>query len=842
MGLRKHVYRHRLPGCGKLISTAVFCGALGWLPARAAEHSSVVFALGDAAALLAALAAIGGVVWALRERQQRIQLRTEARFQTRNLTARLDDLDAIIETASDAHLVFDGGELVRAGGRFLMTSEVNKDSVDQFTELLEPVHTEELKQQITRLQLDGEKFILMATRKLDGASVQIEGRTAGPYALVQMHGSQHGSGDTSAGQLLSLTGAEIGFEAMLDAAQFPAWRRDAEQALTWVNTAYARAVDLAEPAQVVEQDISLSVTTESGAAGEPRVLKLHAAQVLKDAARHSFKTFIVAGGLRKAFEIIEFPIGEGTAGFALDITAAQDARTDLERHVRAHAETLDGLSSAIAIFGPEKHLRFYNGSFASQWHLDPVWLDTGPSNNEVIEALRERRLLPEQADFQAWKKERDALFTSLMESQEEVWHLPDGRMLHVITRPHPFGGLMFIYEDVTDQLTLERSYKALTGTHRTTIDSLSEGVAVFSSDGQLTLYNPAFVSIWDLPNDRLESGPHIKDVADWCGEKDSKGGVWGTLLDHVTSLGATMNKFDTRVEIKKGMVIDCAASTLPDGASLLTFADVTDTDGIERALRDKNEALETADRLKAEFISHISYELRTPLNAIMGFSEILQQQMFGPLNDKQTGHVTDILTSSHALLGLINNILDLATLEAGQFDLVIDHLDVNPLIEGVAALFHQRAEDKGIKLNINIAEDLPAVMGDETRLKQALFHLMSNAINFTDKGGDIVIGALKSGRSLALFVEDTGRGISKDHQATMFQEFSVRREGTQRGMLSGAGLGLSLVRRIVDLHGGQIKVRSKLGKGTRMALLLKPARKPRKSVGKKAPKSSSDDG
>jgi signal transduction histidine kinase len=236
-------------------------------------------------------------------------------------------------------------------------------------------------------------------------------------------------------------------------------------------------------------------------------------------------------------------------------------------------------------------------------------------------------------------------------------------------------------------------------------------------------------------------------------------------------------------------------------------------------LRDLYQQLEMANRHKSEFLANMSHELRTPLNAIIGFSEMLKEQLFGDLNEKQLEYAGDIHSSGHHLLSLINDILDLAKVEAGRMELELSEFAIPPAIESAMTLVKERAARHGIALESKIDDRLDCFTGDERKFKQILLNLLSNAVKFTPEGGRINVVAGINNGTVEISVSDTGIGISPEDQRTIFEEFRQAR-GDGRGKSEGTGLGLTLTKRFVELHGGTIKVESEVGKGSTITYTL----------------------
>jgi signal transduction histidine kinase len=237
-------------------------------------------------------------------------------------------------------------------------------------------------------------------------------------------------------------------------------------------------------------------------------------------------------------------------------------------------------------------------------------------------------------------------------------------------------------------------------------------------------------------------------------------------------------------------------------------------DELQRVYRE----LESASRHKSEFLANMSHELRTPLNAILGFSQVLQKNLFGELNEKQTEYVEDILSSGNHLLSLINDVLDLSKVEAGQIELEVAPFSLREAVERGVVMIRERASKNGVALASEVAPEAHVVTADERRIRQILFNLLSNAVKFTPAGGRIDVSAARVNGEIHVAVADTGSGIAPDDLDRIFEEFQQTDAGAKQQ--EGTGLGLALSKRLVELHGGRIWVESELGVGSRFVFTL----------------------
>ena len=228
--------------------------------------------------------------------------------------------------------------------------------------------------------------------------------------------------------------------------------------------------------------------------------------------------------------------------------------------------------------------------------------------------------------------------------------------------------------------------------------------------------------------------------------------------------------------------------------------------------------LEAASRHKSEFLANMSHELRTPLNAILGFSQVLRERMFGELNEKQEEYLDDILSSGNHLLSLINDVLDLSKVEAGQVELEVAPFSLREALERGVVMVRERATKDGVQVALAADPEVDVVEGDERRIKQVIFNLLSNAVKFTPAGGAVDVSAARVNGEVRVSVADTGPGIAPEDHERIFEEFQQAEAGVEQR--EGTGLGLALSKRLVELHGGRIWVDSELGKGSTFVFTL----------------------
>jgi signal transduction histidine kinase len=749
----------------------------------------------------AVLHLLGRREWTRREKALTSELaQTHARLDRANLFLSTEPQIVVAWNSAD-------GESEIEGDYSLVTDAPLPRRVLGFASWLAPDLAQKMEQAVERLRERGEAFSV-AVAGSRGRHFEVEGRAVAGRAVMRIRDV---SGDRLQLVRLRESHAEIldeltALRAMLDEIPHPVWMRDANERLVWSNAAYVRAVEAADYGEVAARSLELF----DGDAREAAHVARTSARVWRQRAP------AVAAGERKMYEVVDVESRNGSAGVASDLSELMALRAEQERQMNSHARTLDQLSTAVAIFDRSKRLVFYNAAYRQIWSLDPAFLDSQPSDGEVLDRLRAKRQLPEQADFRAWKGQLQEAYQAI-ESSEYVWYLPDGRTLRAVASPNTQGGVTYLFDDVTQRFNLESQFNALTRVQGETLDTLKEGVAVFGTDGRLKLINPAFAKLWRFDPANAESKPHIDEMAKFCAPLVDDSTLWPALRAVIVGLPEERRIYEARIERKDGLALDCAAMPLPDGATLLTFLDVTAGVNVERALKERNQALMSTEKLRNDFVHHVSYELRTPLTNIIGFAQLLAEGVVGELNEKQLEYAGYVTKSSAALLAIINDILDLATIDAGALELRLEEVEVAEAMKAAAEGIQDRLTESAIELRIVATDGVGSFRADGRRVRQILFNLLSNAIGFSAPGQTVTLAAMRRQDEIVFKVSDRGRGIPAEVLDRVFERFQTHTVGSRH---RGLGVGLSIVRALVELHGGRVLIDSAPNEGTTVTCIF----------------------
>ena len=377
-----------------------------------------------------------------------------------------------------------------------------------------------------------------------------------------------------------------------------------------------------------------------------------------------------------------------------------------------------------------------------------------------------------------------------------------------------FEGFRGTAKDITAET--EAGERALRSEQRLSaaIDNISEGFALFGGDDRLVLCNDQLRVYFSDISAHLDPGTPFIQFAHALGTLIA-GETRGNLDAWIENHANRSPQGSAELNLRDGRWFKVSERANQDGGTVAIVSDITELKEREEALRAARDLAEQASRSKSEFLANMSHELRTPLNAIIGFSEVMKNQVFGPMeNERYLGYATDIIDSGQHLLGIISDILEVSKAEGGRLELEEEEVDVAAACEGAARLFTQQTLERGIEMTVKTADYLPPLRADKTKIKQILLNLISNAVKFTPEGGEVTVTARIDGDgALILAVADTGIGIANEDMAKAVSAFGQVASSQTRNH-DGMGLGLPLTMALVELHGATLELDSAPGKGT----------------------------
>jgi signal transduction histidine kinase len=786
--------------------TAVPALAQGIVPANLGGIAPFAVAIGAGGFALLSMALVRTLLTDSRAARRR------AAEQIADLRALVDGYENLIAGSRELTVLWQGHDAPRILGQAASVLPPGRQpqSVLNFHTWLGAAETNRLTAQLEDLRMHGHAFST-SLDTLDGRLVRANGWVMGDAVALRLRPAHSQPDDSKALAAEAQGGDWESARAILELLSKPAFLRDAAGRLVYANPAYlalaktmGKACTADKPAELLDAT-RLSAHLAAGRQGaDPVNLPL-------DFAAHG------------RFELVEFPVSGGRAGYLRPATEPARAVVAADPGANHIGGIIDALGTPIAIFSGKRELIQFNAAYAKLWNLEPRFLATGLDERAILDKLRTEGMLPNQVDYHTWRSKHLESYSRKEPFEADPWHLPDGRTIKVISAPAgPTGGVIYVFEDMTERLELESTNKAFTNVLRETIMALNEAVAVFGTNGRLTLSNPQLSKLWKLPMNELGTHPHIDQLAEASGRAIPEDGatIWRDLKRTIVDLNPTRTDRTGRINRSDGRLIDYAITRLPDGQTMMTFLDVTESASYSKVLKERNDALVAADHLKDAFVENVSYELRSPLTNIIGFADFLAEAEGDSLNARQREYLDYIRASSVTLAVLIDNILDLASVDAGIAELNPEPQDVAGLVEkaraGLTASLHDLSGEPP-NLVIDIEPNLPEFVADGTRMVQVLYNLLSNAARFSPPGGEIRLIAGQRGDRMLFVIEDEGPGITDEMKSAILTRLDTPAAG---GRQRGAGLGLSIVRTFVNMHGGTISAEKREPKGSRIIINL----------------------
>ena len=671
----------------------------------------------------------------------------------------------------------------------------------------------DLTEQVRLTQKSAAPFRFVLTPPGSGRSLAMQGALADPQispggaALVWVFDFSESEGELaklrkSAAQARSDFAALVG---LIEAAPVPMWFRGRDMKLQLVNQAFVDAVGASDASEVIDGQIEL-LELEDGKTPAQAAREVYDSQQVQGRI-----TAATIAGERRTLRISNQPLGkEGVTGYAIDIEEQQQVRREFAAFREAQRAMLDQLSVGVALFDEHERLSFANSPFRRLFELPEGAVREATPFDRFLADAREKGRTPEVRDFPEWRREHMAWFDQ-NETQEEAWPLPGGTHLRIVAQPMSDGGIVLIAEDRTESLALSAVRDTLLRTRTATLDSLFEALAIFAPDGSVQLWNRSFAGTWGLTSEFLDTHPSADALLEAIGANLAQPRDANKIGDVVRAATLDRREKEGRVKLADGRSLRFAGVPLPDGNGLLTVLDITASQKAEEALRERAEALEEADAVKARFLANMSYEFRTPLTTIGGYAELLKS---APEGDGADAYVDAIIEAVGRLTEQVENVLDLSQSEAGLLPITKERLDI------VAFLTKLVRERESAIIQAGLGLDLKGRRGrkadiDPRQLGRAIGNLLDNAIAGTPKDGHIIIEVSpqpsESEWDVIVTIADNGEGMG---ETELKKALDGGRSGEEGAHGKRTGLGIPLARQLVAAHGGLLELSSRKGQGT----------------------------
>ncbi len=548
-------------------------------------------------------------------------------------------------------------------------------------------------------------------------------------------------------------------------------------------------------------------------------------------AHRPFRDFrystVTPDGRRRHFTLSGVPVFDddgsfgGYRGAATDITDVTEADESAKVARSRLTDAIEALSAVIMLFDSQGRLELFNSRATYLYGQAGRPIRRGMPVKEVLQIVADSGIVADAKGKENEWAEAETIRLTRADGERVMRHVGDVWLQCRAYRTQD-GGLLSVETDVTPMVHREQKLQRQSSMLRVIMDSMTQGIAAYDSGLKLLAWNRRYVEILNLPPKLVRVGTPVDAIIRNSGVAHMYEDM--DIEEVVAARKQRLREFDSPPDIlhfPSGEILEVETRPLEGGGVLVSISDITVTQRNADALTKAKEEAELANRSKSHFLANITHELRTPLNAIIGFAEVLRDELFGPIGNKQyQDFVIDIHESGRHLLSLINDILDLSKYEIGHRELQAHPMELAGAVEASIRIIRQRAIDKNLTLIDEVPRDLPPISAESRAIRQILINLLSNAIKFTPAGGKVAVVAepIPCG-VLALSVADTGIGIAPEDVPRAFAPFEQIDSDLSREF-EGTGLGLPLVKSLAELHGAEVKMQTEVGKGTTVTVVF----------------------
>jgi len=481
-------------------------------------------------------------------------------------------------------------------------------------------------------------------------------------------------------------------------------------------------------------------------------------------------------------------------------------------------EAIEAISEGFSLYDAEDKLIVCNSRYKELFASHADALVPGTSFETILRTATERGLINDaEGRRDAWIEERLARHHAPRETH--VQRRSDGRWIHVSERKLASGGVVAIYADITEQIVAKNVIEKQKVHLDAALENISHGICMFDATQRLIVCNKRYADLYGLTNEETKPGTTLRAILEHRIASGQAPDDHRSYIDDRINEVSANKPYQTTNKLRDGRYVFVKHRPMADGGWVATHEDVTELKQHEAELAAARDAADEANRTKSSFLANMSHELRTPLNAIIGYSEILQEDAADKDDKESIDDLRKIESAGRHLLGLINNILDLSKIEAGKMDVFIEKVDIQALIKEVLSIVKPLADKSENAIEVICPAGIGSFRSDQTKVKQCLLNLMSNANKFTSKGTLTLTVAREDISRVCFRVSDTGVGMTKEQLGRLFQAFSQADVSTTK-RFGGTGLGLAITKHFCNMLGGDVTVESTPGTGSTFIIKL----------------------
>jgi signal transduction histidine kinase len=566
------------------------------------------------------------------------------------------------------------------------------------------------------------------------------------------------------------------------------WSRNENMEITYFNNAYSNIVfGYQKPfdSDLLEIDKSAILSAKKSFAENRSIVN---------------ERSIIIEGKMYLYQITDIPLVENklVTSVAWDISNKELIQKELQEVLLSHENLLESSSNACMIIAADGKLKYYNDALVKFWGADEEILAHDITHEEIIDHLYTKRKLPEQYNYAKFKKERTVLSRAITEPREDLFYLPDGKCLRCVVIPHPGNSTLFIYEDVTEKLSLERMNHTLNAVQKYTIDNLQEGICVFNETGGLEILNAGMSKLWDLEISEDHQANNLAEIIEKILGECSSETELEELRYAFTKVMVSRIAAQQTIRNFNGNIIHRVMIPLPNRGIMVSDLDITDSVSVQNDLIEQNESLVYVDKIKSEFLANMSYELRSPLTTILGISQLLLLHDYDNLSDNQRGRLGDMLKATDDLSKLVDDAIEITTISSGYTVLDIEEFDLNALIRTIILESSNSLAMSNVSCNFDYDMSKVIFVSDKVKFQHAITKLIENSIYRSKNVSRIDIALKEKGDFYILSITDDG---PKPYE-----------KNSRKNSRSSTGLRYILARAIILLLQG--KISSKYSKAT----------------------------